>query len=59
LTTGSLRYGDTTFEITIDLVDHELVVRTLDGRTCSFPIADGSLSPTSTRRCRLSPRPHS
>jgi hypothetical protein len=41
LTTRSLRRGDTTFEIAFDLVDHELVVRTLDGRTRSFPLADG------------------
>ena len=41
LTTGSLRHGDTTFEIAFDFVDHELVVRTLDGRARSFPLADG------------------
>ena len=41
LTTGSLRQGDVTFDIVLDLVGHELVVRTLDGRTRAFPLADG------------------
>ena len=41
LTTGPLRYNDTTFDIAFDLVDHELVVRTLDGRTLKFPLASG------------------
>ena len=41
LTTGSLRSGDTTFEIAFDFVDHELVVRTLDGRARAFQLADG------------------
>lgn len=41
LTTGSLRHGETTFEIAFDLVDHELVVRTLGGSTCAFPLTDG------------------
>jgi hypothetical protein len=41
LTTGSLHHGDRAFEITLDLVDHELVVRTLDGDTCAFPLTDG------------------
>jgi hypothetical protein len=41
LTTGSLRHSDTTFDITLDLVDHALVVRTLGGDTRAFPITDG------------------
>lgn len=41
LTTGPLRRGDTTFDITIDLVDHELVVRTAGGNTHALPLANG------------------
>jgi Family of unknown function (DUF5996) len=41
LTTGSLRRHHTTFEIAFDLVDHQLVVRTLDGRNRSFPLSGG------------------
>ncbi len=41
LTTGPMRRGEMTFEITLDLVDHELVVQTLDGRISKFPIRDG------------------
>jgi hypothetical protein len=41
LTTRSLHHGETTFEIVIDLVYHELVVRRLDGDTRSFPLTDG------------------
>jgi Family of unknown function (DUF5996) len=41
LTTGSLHRGDTTFEIAFDLVDHELVVRTIGGNTRAFPLRDG------------------
>jgi Family of unknown function (DUF5996) len=41
LTTGSLHCGDTTFEITLDLVDHELVVRTIGRNTRAFPLTDG------------------
>ncbi|HET8893044.1 MAG TPA: DUF5996 family protein [Gaiellaceae bacterium] len=41
LTTGPLRRGDTTFEITLDFVDHELVVRTSDGKNRAFPLVDG------------------
>src|SRR5947207_5430480 len=41
LTTGSLRRGGTTFEIAFDLVDHELVVRTIGGNTSAFPLTDG------------------
>jgi len=41
LTTGPLRRGDTTFDVTIDLLDHELVVRRAGGGAHSFPLADG------------------
>ncbi|WP_181799198.1 DUF5996 family protein [Kitasatospora acidiphila] len=41
LTTRRLHHQGTTFEITIDLVDHALVVRTSDGRTTSFELGDG------------------
>ena len=41
LTTGLLRQGDTTFDITLDLVGHELVVRTMDGNIRAFPLTDG------------------
>src|SRR5690242_11120779 len=41
LTTGPLKSGGTTFEIVLDLVDHELVVRTITGDTRAFPLRDG------------------
>ena len=41
LTTGPIHRGDTTFEIAFDLVDHELVIQTMDGRTRKFALADG------------------
>jgi hypothetical protein len=41
LTTRRLHHRDTTFEITIDFVDHALIVRTADGRTKSFELASG------------------
>jgi hypothetical protein len=41
LTTRRLHHHHTTFEITIDLVDHALIVRTADGRTKSFELAGG------------------
>lgn len=41
LTTGPLRRGDTTFDIAFDLVDHELVVRTINGDTRAFALTDG------------------
>jgi hypothetical protein len=41
LSTRRLHQGDTTFEITIDFVDHALVVRTADGRMLSFGLHDG------------------
>src|SRR5579872_3220285 len=40
LTTGP-RGGGTTFGIAFDLVDHELVVRTIGGGVRSFPLVDG------------------
>ena len=41
LTTRRVHHRDTTFEITIDLVDHALVVATADGRTASFALTGG------------------
>jgi Family of unknown function (DUF5996) len=41
LTTRRLHHRDTTFEITIDFLDHALIVRTGDGRTKSFQLGDG------------------
>jgi hypothetical protein len=41
LTTRRLHHRDTTFEITLDFVDHALVVRTADGRRRSFELGDG------------------
>src|SRR5579859_1721094 len=41
LTTGSIRHDETTFEIAFDLVNHKLVVRTMDGRTLTFQLRDG------------------
>jgi hypothetical protein len=41
LTTRRLHHHDTTFEITIDFVDHAVIVRTADGRTKSFELGDG------------------
>jgi hypothetical protein len=41
LTTRRLHHHHTTFEITIDLVDHALIVRTADGRTRSFELGSG------------------
>jgi hypothetical protein len=41
LTTRRLHRGDTTFEITMDFVDHAVVVRTADGRIRSFEISSG------------------
>ena len=41
LTTRRLHHSDTTFEITLDFVDHALVVRTGDGRTKSFELGAG------------------
>jgi hypothetical protein len=41
LTTRRLHHHGTTFEITIDFVDHALVVRTADGRIRSFELGGG------------------
>ncbi len=41
ISTRRLHHGDTTFEITIDCVDHALVVRTADGQTKSFELGGG------------------
>jgi len=41
LTTRRLRRGDMTFQIDFDFVDHSLIMRTHDGRTRSFALADG------------------
>ena len=41
LTTRRLHHRETTFEITIDFIDHALVVRTADGRTRSLALAGG------------------
>src|SRR5258708_539366 len=41
LTTRRLHHRDTTFEITIDFVDHTVIVRTADGRSTSFALGGG------------------
>jgi hypothetical protein len=41
LATRRLHHRGTTFDITIDFVDHALMVRTADGRTRSFELGDG------------------
>jgi hypothetical protein len=41
LTTRRLHHNHTTFEITLDFVDHALIVRTADGRGQSFQLEDG------------------
>jgi hypothetical protein len=41
LTTRRLHHRGTTFEITIDFVDHAVVVRTSDGRVRSFGLGSG------------------
>ena len=41
LTTRRLHHKDTTFQIDFDFVDHSLNVRTADGRTQTFALADG------------------
>jgi hypothetical protein len=41
ITTRRIHRGDTTFAITLDLVDHALVVTTADGRGGGFPLHDG------------------
>ena len=41
LTTGPLRQGGTTFDLTLDLAGHELVARTAAGERRAFALADG------------------
>jgi hypothetical protein len=41
LTTRRLHQRDTTFEISLDFIDHALVVRTSDGRAKRFELANG------------------
>lgn len=41
LTTGPIHRGDATFEIVLDLVGHQLMIQTMDGRTRTFQLADG------------------
>ncbi len=41
LTTRRLHHHGTTFEITIDFIEHAVVVRTADGRTRSFGLGGG------------------
>ncbi len=41
LSTRRLHHRDTTFEITLDFVDHALIIRTADGRTASIDLGDG------------------
>jgi hypothetical protein len=41
LTTRRLQHEGTTFQLDFDFVDHSLLVRTHDGRTRSFGLADG------------------
>jgi hypothetical protein len=41
LTTRRLHQADTTFEITLDFVDHAVVVRASDGRSDAFALHDG------------------
>jgi Family of unknown function (DUF5996) len=40
LTTGPMPHGDLTAEIELDLIGHRVHVRTSEGRTESFPLAD-------------------
>lgn len=39
LSTSPIPYGNGTFEVAFDFIDHQLVVRTSDGRTASTPLA--------------------
>ena len=41
LTTRRLHHSGTTFEITIDFIDHAVIVRTADGRTKAFELGSG------------------
>ena len=44
LTTGRIPYGDISFEITYDMIDHEVVVGRNDGRSISFDPAGSTVS---------------
>ena len=44
LTTRRLHHRGTTFEITLDFVDHSTIVRTADGRSASFELAGLSVA---------------
>src|SRR5258706_14661762 len=48
LTTRRLHHRETTFEITIDFVDHAVIVRTPDARTRPFEPGDALRVPDST-----------
>ena len=39
LSTSPIPHGDETFEVAFDFIDHQLAVRTSDGRTASMPLA--------------------
>lgn len=41
LTTRSVHHAGTTFDITLDFVDHAVAIRTADGRTEGFDLHDG------------------
>lgn len=41
LETSPIPYGDLTFDINFDFVDHKLIVASSDGRSSSFPLEDG------------------
>src|SRR3979409_1400724 len=41
LTTRRLHTAGTTFDITLDVVDHAVVIRTTDGRSRAFELHDG------------------
>jgi hypothetical protein len=41
VTTRRLHHRDTTFDISMDFVDHAVIVRTADGRTRSFELGNG------------------
>jgi len=44
LTTSPIPYGERTFEIDFDFVDHQLILRTNDGATHGFPLAAHSVA---------------
>ena len=58
LTTRRLHHRDTTFEITLDFLDHALVIRTADGRTRSFELGTGlPVADFDARTPRIARRP--